>query len=255
LKKKIFLFSELLRRDLTARYAGSFGGPLWALLNPLILCALYEFVFAVVLRLQAPAGFAGTYAEFLLAGLLPWIGLSEAISRGTTAVTDQAHLVKKMQFPIELLVFSALGSAFVLELSGLVLLGGFVAVTGRGSIHPGLLLLAFAFEALILSGPVLILSALNVFFRDLAQLVFPFLTIVFYLTPILYPESLVPARFAWTMAFNPLRHLVSLFRAALFGGPVPALSSLAVWAALFLVIAYAGAKFFRRCRPGFADLL
>src|SRR5438477_7243674 len=85
LRKNAFLVSELIRRDLSARFAGSFGGPLWALANPLIFCALYGFVFSVILKAAPPPGFGGGYAEFLLAGLLPWLGVQEAITRGSAA--------------------------------------------------------------------------------------------------------------------------------------------------------------------------
>ncbi len=82
MKNKLFLLSELLRRDLAARYAGSFAGPLWAVLNPAVFCALNAFVFAYVIKIPPPAGFQGGYVEFLLAGLLPWLGVQEAVIEG-----------------------------------------------------------------------------------------------------------------------------------------------------------------------------
>lgn len=255
MKNKLFLLSELLRRDLAARYAGSFGGPLWAILNPAVVCALYTFVFSGVFKQPAPEGFRGAYVEFLLAGLLPWLGVQEAITRATTSVSDQAHLVKKLRFPIELLVASSLGAALVIQTVGLTILIVFLAVSGRGSVHPGLLFLAFAFELLLLAGPALIVAALNVFFRDLAQLLPPLVMIAFWLTPILYPESLVPGFAARFLAFNPVRDLVALFRSALFGAPAPPFGRLASWSTVLLVIGFLGARLFRRCRPSFADLL
>ena len=90
MKNKLFLLSELLRRDLAARYAGSFGGPLWAVLNPAVVCAVYAVVFAVFLKQAAPPGFRGGYVEFLLAGLLPWLGVQEAVMRATGSVSGCA---------------------------------------------------------------------------------------------------------------------------------------------------------------------
>ncbi|HQR68688.1 MAG TPA: ABC transporter permease [Thermoanaerobaculia bacterium] len=255
MNRTFFLFSELLRRDLSTRYAGSFGGPLWALLNPLILCALYSFVFVVVIRLSPPPGFPASYAEFLLAGLLPWLGFAEAVARSTTSVVDQGHLVKKLRFPVELLVASSAAAALVLQMAGLALLGCFVAVTGRGDVRPAVLFLALAFEAVLLAGPCLLLAALDVFFRDLAQIVSPLLMIVLYLTPILYPASLVPEPLAPLLALNPVSDLVALFRAALFGGPLPSAVRLAAWAGGFLLLAAAALAFFRRSRRVFSDLL
>lgn len=254
-RRSIFLFSELLRRDLSTRYAGSFGGPLWALFNPLILCALYSFVFAVVIRLAPPPGFAGSYAEFLLGGLLPWLGFQEAIARSTTSIAEQGHLVKKLRFPVEVLVASSAAAALVLQLVGLAVLGTFVLVTGRGELHPAVFLLALAFEIVLLAGPCLLLATLNVFFRDLSQLVSPLLMIVLYLTPILYPSSLLPAPLAPFLAINPVADLVALFRASLFGGALPPAARLLAWSGAFLLFAFICHRLFRRSRPVFSDLL
>lgn len=255
MKNKTFLLSELLRRDLAARYAGSFAGPFWAVLNPAIVCALNAFVFAYVLRVPTPEGFRGTYVEFLLAGMLPWLGVQEAIVRGTTSVSDQAHLVKKLRFPVALLTLSSVGAALVIQTIGIALLTAFLLATGRGAVQPHLLAAAFAFEFLLLAGPALILAALNPFFRDLAQILPPFLMILFYVTPILYPESLVPAWAAPVLDVNPLRDAVALFRAALFDMPVPPWRRLGAEIAAFVVLGFAGRQLFRRLRPAFADLL
>ncbi len=255
LKTKLFLLSELIRRDLSSRYAGSFGGPAWALLNPLIFCGLYGFVFAVILKIPVPEGFPGRYVEFLLAGLLPWIGLQEALMRGSSSVSDQAHLVKKLRFPTELLVLSSVGAALVLQAAGLACLIGYGLVSGRGSLRPLTLAEAFLFETLVLVGPAFALAALNVFFRDLPQILPPVLMVAFYLTPILYPDALVPAPFSRLLAFNPFRVMASLFRAGLYGSAPPAAATRLAWEAFLVVLAFAGVRLFRRCRPSFSDLL
>lgn len=254
-RRAIFLFSELLRRDLSTRYAGSFGGPLWALLNPLILCGLYTFLFVAVLKTQPPAGFGGSYAEFLLAGLLPWLGFQEAVSRSTTSIAEQGHLVKKLQFPVELLVASSVGAALVLELVGIGVLAAAILVLGHGEIRPAVFVLALAFEVVLLAGPCLLLATLNVFFRDLGQMISPILMAVLYLSPILYPASLLPSFAAPALAVNPVADLVALFRASLFGGPLPPAGRLLGWTVAFLLFAAASHRLFRRSRPLFSDLL
>ncbi len=254
-RRVLFLFSELLRRDLSTRYAGSFGGPLWALLNPLILCGLYTFLFVAVLKTHAPSGFGGSYAEFLLAGLLPWLGFQEAVSRSTTSIAEQGHLVKKLQFPVELLVASSVAAALVLELIGIGILGVAVLVLGHGEIRPAVFALALAFEVVLLAGPCLLLATLDVFFRDLAQMISPILTVVLYLSPILYPASLLPSFAAPVLALNPIADLVALFRASLFGGPLPPVWRLLGWSVAFLLLAAACHRLFRRSRPLFSDLL
>jgi lipopolysaccharide transport system permease protein len=255
LKNKVFLLSQLLRRDLAARYAGSFAGPLWAVLNPAIMCALNAFVFAYVLKVPTPKGFQGTFVEFLLAGMLPWLGIQEAIVRGTTSVTDQAHLVKKLKFPVALLTLSSVGAALVIQTISIALLTGFLLASGRGSVDPLLLAAAFAFELLALVGPALILASLNPFFRDLAQILPPLLMIAFYVTPILYPESMVPDFARPLLTLNPLRDVIALFRAALFGMPVPPWRRLGIETAAFIVLGFLGRQLYRRLRPAFADVL
>ena len=250
-----FLLTELIRRDLTLRYAGSMGGMAWALVNPLVLCVIYTFVFSTILKIPAPVGFRGNYTEFLLAGLLPWIGFQEAVTRGSAAVTDQAHLVKKLAFPPELLVLANLGSALVLQLAAVTVLAVYAGMRHGGLLRPELLVIGFGFELLVLVGPVLALSALQVLFRDLSQALGPMLMIVFYLTPILYPESFVPRAATPFLVINPVRDVAALFRAGLFGAPVPPASRLAILAAVFALVAWAGLTFFRRCRRSFSDLL
>ncbi len=255
MSKSAFLLSELIRRDLSTRYAASFGGLLWAVLNPAILCVLYGFVFAVILKVAVPAGFTGTYTEFLLAGLLPWFGFQEAFMRGSSAIVEQAHLVKKLSFPVELLVASSLGAALVIQGAGLAVFCVFSLAAGDASISPGLLSLAFAFELLLLIGPVLIMSALHVFFRDLSQIFGQLLQVIFYLTPIVYPDSLIPKRLSALSDLNPIRDLVTLFRAALFHSPPPPTLRIGLWMLALGVLSVLALRFFRRCQRSFADLL
>ena len=164
-------------------------------------------------------------------------GFQEAIARSTTSISEQGHLVKKLRFPVELLVASSAAAALVLQLAGLAVFGGFVLVSGRGAVQPLVFVAALAFEIVLLAGPCLLLAALNVFFRDLTQLVSPLLMIVLYLSPILYPSSLIPAPFTPFLAFNPVADLVALFRASLFGGPLPPAARLLGWTLAFLLLA------------------
>ena len=255
MRRNLFLLSELVRRDLSVRYAGSFGGAAWALLNPLILCGLYSLVFSLIVRIPPPANFRGSYIEFLLAGLLPWLGLQDALVRSASAVTDQAHLVKKMSFPVGILVVASLLSALVLQAAGLFVFAVLSGSLGAGEIHLLPLAAGFAFEALVLTGPAFALAATSVLFRDLAQLIGPLLTVVFYLTPILYPEALVPPGLAWALDANPVRDVVGFFRAGLLGMEAPPAGRALVWAAVFAVVAFLGHRFFERSRKVFADIL
>lgn len=249
-----FLVRELVRRDLATRFAGSMGGVAWLLIHPLVLCGLYGFVFSGVLKIAPPAGFP-SYAEFLLTGMLPWIGIQDALTRSANSVLDQGHLVKKLAFPTESLVIAALSSAMLVQALGILLLLVWSVATGRGQPNAGALVLAFAFEALLLLGPAFALAAANVFLRDLAQSLGPALMVVLYMTPILYPSELVPQAFSAFLKFNPFADLIALFRAGTFGGPLPGASHLAGWALASIVIAFLGLRLFRRAKTSFSDLL
>lgn len=255
MRARAFLLTELIRRDLASRFAGSLGGAAWLLIGPAVLCGLYAFVFGAILRVPPPAGFPGGFPEFLLAGLVPWMGTSEALLRGASSVTDNAELVKKNRFPVAALVASALGSALLVEMAGLALIAGWSALRGSGTVRPGWLLFALGFQAILLAGPLLLLAAVNVFVRDLPQILAPALTVTFYLTPVVYPADLVPTAFRAFLAANPFAAMVEAFRTALFGAPPPDSGALVAWTVAGCVLASAGFAAFRRLARSFPDFL
>src|SRR5215470_14261855 len=112
LAPRLFLLKEMVVRDVRARYAGSSLGIVWAFGQPVLWMLLYTSVFSVILRVPVERGFA-SFPEFLLAGLLPWIAIQEGISRSSSALTDNAAMVKKTVFPLETLVLSVVLSAAV----------------------------------------------------------------------------------------------------------------------------------------------
>ena len=148
----MFLLSELVRRDLAARYAGSFAGVFWTLLNPALTCALYGFVFSAVVRIPPPEGFAGSYLEFLLAGLIPWIGIQEALTRSATSVTDHANLVRKQVFPVHYLPIASLAGAVFLQAAAVAVVALGLAFFGEGSVRLVPLAGAFLLEFLVVLG-------------------------------------------------------------------------------------------------------
>lgn len=255
MSRRIYLFLQLVRRDLAVRYAGSFGGLGWALVGPLLQCGIYALVFSVIVRIPAPEGFRGHYAEFLLAGLLPWLGFQDALVRSASSVTDQAQLVKKLAFPVEALVLSAIASALLLQAAGLLVFGAVSSGAGSGDVRILPLAAGFVLEFLVLLGPAFAFAAVTVLFRDFSQLLGPFLSIAFYLTPIIYPEELVPGPLAAGLFLNPLRDVAALFRAGLLGMEAPPAARIAAWAAVSSVLAFGGVVFFSRSRKTFSDVL
>lgn len=249
-----FLLRELIRRDFQGRYAGSLLGFVWSFIQPLFLLVLYYVVFARVLRVPLLGERTDNFALFLFAGLLPWMAFQEGVSRGATAVTDNAMLVKKLTFPSEILVLAV-------ALAGLlhegIAAGVFVVVVAvAGQLSPASLvwlLLAVPLQLALTLGLGFLLASLNVLIRDVSQILGMVMMAWFFLTPIVYPLGPVPEEMRPWIELNPLTVLVALYRHAFFGGePVPPwrLGGLALVA---VGVCWGGLKLFERFKPTFVD--
>jgi lipopolysaccharide transport system permease protein len=252
----LFLLRELVRRDFQGRYAGSLLGFAWSFVQPLWLLLLFTFVFSTVLNVRVvDAGNpGGHFASYLFCGLLPWMAVQEGVLRSSTSITDNAVLVKKLRFPAEILVLGVVLAALLHEAIAaavfVVVLGAIGDLAWRGL---PMLLLAIPLQALFTLGLGLLLSAVQVFFRDTAQLVTMLFAGWFYLTPIVYSLGAVPARLRPWIAANPLTPLVELYRQAFLRGHlalVPGTATLALSAAVLLS---AGLWLFRRLKVAFVD--
>ena len=224
----------------------------WAVLQPLSLVALYWFVFTFMIPGGRAGGSGGEYIYFLISGLIPWLGFNEGLLRSTTAIVDNGTIVKRVPLRSELLVVVPNISAMIFQCIGLAIF--LVVMIGRGMpLHrlwllPGALLL----QLLLQTGLGMLLAASYVFFRDLTQILGFTLSILFYLSPILYP---VAGRFEAWFFWNPLTPLLGLFRSAMLGTPLPGAGSivflLVVTASLFGM----GLRLFRRAQPTLVDLI
>lgn len=250
----LFLLKELVKRDFHGRYAGSVLGLVWSLVQPLWLLLLFTFVFDTVLRIPLIGQRTDNFAVFLFAGLLPWMAIHEGVSRGATSITDNSPLVKKLTFPAWILVLATVLGALLHEAIAIAVFAAVLVALGQ--LAPGglpLLLVALPLQVSLALGLGLLLAAANVFFRDVAQVQGLVFNAWFYLTPIVYPLSLVPERLQGLVLFNPLTALVELYRQALLGGTLelpPGTGTLAVSAIGVLIC---GAWLFRRLAPGFVD--
>lgn len=253
---QIFLLREFVRRDFESRYAGSMLGLLWSLLMPAWQLLLFTFVFSTVLKISLLGERTGNFGVFLFCGLMPWLALHEGLSRGATAIVDNASLVKKIQFPSEILVLSTvLGAVLQQGINTAVFL---VVLAALGELHLSglpLLLLALPLQVALTLGLGLLVATINTFVRDVAQVLGMALTGWFYLTPVVYPLSQVPERWRRWLELNPLSGLVQLYRAAFLGGELPSASSLAPLLAAALVALAIGLFVFRRAKARFADEL
>jgi lipopolysaccharide transport system permease protein len=253
--RKFFLLKEMVVRDVRARYAGSALGVLWAFASPILWMLLYTLVFSVILRVQSPPGFSG-FAEFLLAGLLPWMAVHEGLSRSATALTDNAAMVKRTVFPVELLVASIVLAAVFNQLVAFAVFGVYLAAIGHLALPWALLALpALVVQAALTYGLACLIATVATFVRDIVPMVGIVLTVVFYTTPVVYPAEMVPPRLRFLVDANPLAHLTSWYRDALTLHRFPEPGSV-LFTVLFAAVALvSGLTLFHRARPHFADLI
>lgn len=252
------LIRSMARRDILARYRGSFGDVFWTILNPLLLMATYFFVFGIVLQTRFGADQSRTgFALYFLAGMLPWLAFSEPVGRASYVIVEHRNFVKKFVFPLDTLPVNQVVSGLVTEFFGAAV---FVV---------GLLIIRHAVPAAVLWLPVLLvpqlmftlglcwfLAALGVYMRDLGQIMALVLTLWFFITPICYPESqnLLPA-ISSVMRQNPLYILVRGYREVFLEGHAPELYPLAKLWAIALAFFFFGHIWFYRLRKSFADVI
>ncbi len=251
------LIQSMVRRDILARYRGSVGGSLWAILNPLLLMALYFFVFGFVFKAKFEGDTSRSgYALYFLAGMLPWMAFAEAVGRAPSIVIEHRNFVKKLVFPLETLPMNLAISGAVTEIIGLVVFLVLLLITRHAIPWTVIWLPVLLIPQLLLTvGLAWFLAALGVFVRDLGQIIGFILTLWLYLTPIFYPESGVPAMAAKVLSVNPMWALVRAYRAIFLEGHAPdPWSLIALWIAA-IVIAVGGYAWFHRLRRSFADLM
>jgi len=249
------LLVNFFRRELAVRYLGSATGLAWALLHPLALLAVYHFVFTKVFRAGA---FGGTsFLLFVAVALWPWLAAQEALQRATVSIAGYAGLIRKVAFPHELIIYASIGATFALHFAGYLVVLLALALLGE-PVHLAGLLLAlplWCVTAIAVTGMAFLLASLQVFVRDVEHVLMPVLMIMMYLTPILYPLSLVPEELRAWVAANPFAWLVARLREGLLDGRLALRWSDAAMMAGAVVILLAGRWIFLRLSPHFEDFV
>ncbi len=254
MSNQLFLLKELVQRDFQSRYAGSLLGFLWPFLLPLWQLVLFSFVFSTVLKIPLTGERTESFALFLFCGLLPWMAVNEGITRSATAITDNPNLVKNVHFRSEILVVSIVLGALLQEAVALAVFLVILAALGELSVGTmPILAIALPLQIALTLGLGLLLCCVHTLFRDTAQLLSMVVMGWFYLTPIVYPRSLVPPRFQAWIQWNPLTTLVDLYRQALLTGDAGSIGGVGQLATVALGLLLAGGWLFRRLKRGFAD--
>lgn len=257
LPRRFDLIVSLTKRELAARYKGSVLGIVWAILTPVVMIAIFTVIFAGIFN----AKFGATnshwdYALYLFCGLLPWNAFQESLQLSSSTIVTHANLVKRVVFPLETLPVSQTLAAVANQLFGTVaLLIAMLAV--RHELHATALFLpVLVIPQLIATlGAAWLLASLGVFVRDIVQGINLVLMAWMYLTPIIYPESLVPERYRAVVNLNPFTSLVRNYRRIILEGVPPDWQGLAYFTAFSLVSFLFGYWWFARTRKNFADVI
>ncbi len=250
------LIGTMVRREIASRYQGTTAGWVWAVVQPLVTLTVYTVVFGLILKVRwTQGGGPFEFALVLFAGLMVFGFVADALTRAPLAVAAYPNYVKKVAFPLQVLVWQLVGAAAFQLLVNLGMWLVFYVLLTHQAHWSWLWLPLLALPlVLLVTGLSLALSATGVFVRDLAQAMGPVMMIVLYLCPVFYSTSMVPSELANLMRLNPLAPIIEQWRASLFGQAMNWLDVGLFSMYAMLAMAF-GAWLFERTRPGFADVL
>jgi len=253
------LLAQVVRREIEARYRGSYLGLFWSLITPLVMLATYTFVFSVIFqsRWRADAVPArGEFALTLFAGLIAFNVFTEVVTRAPTLVITNANYVKNVVFPIQILPVSALGAALFHGAVNLaILMAASLVVFGTISHTIWLLPLATLPLLGLCLGIGWFLASLGIFVRDTTYAVGMATQILFFLTPVIYPSNAVPESLRGWLVLNPLATVVEDFRRTLVWSQHPDWAAWSVAMGTAAAVFVLGYAWFMITRSGFADVL
>lgn len=241
------------RSDVLSRYSGSAFGPVWLLLQPLLLLGAYA-VLQFAMRERTAGDGAVEFVLLIFCGLIPFLGTADALSIGTTAVTSNSSLVKNTLFPIELVPVKAVLTAQATQGAGTVLLLLALAATGKASGWWLLLPLVWGLQVMFTIGLVWVLSGANVFLRDLQQMVGVLILVLMMVSPIGFAaDSAAAVAMRTLLMVNPLSYVIGCFQDCLLLARFPIRGNLWVLAVLAPVMFLVGHAFFVRLKRVMTD--
>ncbi len=257
--RKLFSYRELIysltKKELKVKYRGSVLGFLWSLLNPILVMVVYSFVFAIIMRLGVE-----DYAIFLISALLGHNFLANSVSLGASSIVANGNLVNKIYFPREILPFSIIFANLVNFLFELIALFIVLAILGYPFyMFIYILPLVIGIQFFLVAGSTLLVSALNVFFRDLQHLITIILMVWFFATPIIYPLDMVPEAFRNILYFNPMTVFALMYRNIFYyvkhteGWGMPPLIFILYAVGISIAVFLVGYFVFKKLEPRFAE--
>lgn len=247
----IDLVIVLTQKEIKVRYKSSFLGYLWSIGHPLAFATVFFIAFKIVLRIQVE-----NYALFLIAGLFPWQWFANSVNASPLLFLGNASIIKKVNFPRNIIPFTAVLQDmihFVLSIPVIVL---FMFIYHKSLSLTWLygIPVLLSIQFVITYGVSLIVSSLNLFFRDLERLTVILMTLLFYFTPVIYPETMIPERYKPLINLNPLAPLMISWRNLFLNGTLES-ASLIILLAYSLMILLLGYQVYRKLSWKFAEVL
>lgn len=247
----VWLLVQIAIKDFKMRYTHSFLGYAWSIVNPLSFFVLYYVVFTRFMNVQI-----GNYAGFLLLGMMLWNFFAEATTNGTNSLLVRGDLLKNVPVPREVLVYASLLNSSVTFLINMAIFFAALFLTGHGVKAPAVFYpLLVVDHFLMTSGMALMLSALFVRFRDIGYLWALGLQIGFWLTPVVYLDLMMPERWRWIVAVNPVGRIIRDSHRVLVYGEWPGPRGLVITTVIALLIFATGRAVFRRLQDRLAEYL
>ena len=243
-----FLKSNV-KKDIRGKYKGSFLGVLWSFLNPLLSVLVYAIVFPYIMRIKIE-----NYLIYLITGIIPWTFFTSAIGMGMTSVLNNANIIKKVYFPRIILPISSVTSCLVNFLISCVIILAFCIFSGVGiSVQLLWLPVVALIQYIMLLAFTFILSAIEIYMRDIEHIINFILSMVFYVTPILYTPDVFPKNLAWLLKLNPMTYLVNAYRSIFFYQTTPSYTGLGIVFLFSIILFFIGYFIFEKLQKGFAE--
>ena len=251
------LVRSFVIKDVRMRYVGSLMGFFWTVVHPFLELVTYTFVFTVILQVRFEEHYStGTNALFLFCGMVPWLTLSESLSRATNVIRENSHLMRKVRFPPSVLCSYIVLSESFNQLIRFSLLFIAAIAIGQGLTFHVLIILPILFlQILFTLGLSMFLATSQVFFKDTQHLLSPILMIWLFITPIFYPAHLFPKAFTPLLMPNPLAHLVGIYRELILNHRLPHWGSVVIFGTCAALVFALGSFVFNRHSRRFADLV
>ena len=253
------LIVQMTKREVVGRYKGSVMGLAWSFFNPVLMLAVYTFVFSVIFKSRWGVGGEESKTQFavvLFVGMIVHGLFAEVLNRAPSLILSNVNYVKKVVFPLEILPVIAMGAALFHSIISLgVLLAAFVFFNGY--LHWTAVFIPLVMLPLIILtiGLAWMLASLGVFLRDVGQTIGIVTMVMMFLAPVFYPVTALPEEFRpWLMA-NPLTFIIEQAREVLIWGRTPDWAGLGIYTLVAAAIAWAGYAWFQKTKKGFSDVL